>query len=109
VPERIDASPRDARGGGRRPPHRRARNAYFAAVSALEKPPPAEAVHREPPKALEITARREAPGEESAVIMYERWPSEPITRALPETQPVKPAKPVKSAKPKAKKRVTAQP
>jgi hypothetical protein len=54
---------------------------------------------------LEITARRDAPGEESAVLMYERGPSEPITRAIPETQP---AKPVKSAKPTAKKPVTAQ-
>ncbi len=111
VPERIDALLREMRAAeaeGRLTDD--LRNAYFAAISALEKPAPAaEAVHREPPKALEITARREAPGEESAVIMYERWPSEPITRALPETQPVKPAKPVKSAKPKAKKRVTAQP
>jgi hypothetical protein len=44
--------------------------------------------------------------------MYERGPSEPITRSAPEAQPVKPVKPVKSVKstkPKAKKPVTAQP
>jgi hypothetical protein len=114
VPERIDALFREMRAAeleGRLTDE--LRNAYFAAVSALEKPPPAaEAVHREPPKALEITARREAPGEESAVLMYERGPSEPITRSAPEAQPVKPVKSVKSVKstkPKAKKPVTAQP
>jgi hypothetical protein len=112
VPERIDALFREMRAAemeGRLTDE--LRNAYFAAVTALEKPPPAaEPVRRDPPKALEITARREAPGEESAVLMYERGPSEPITRRPSETQP---AKPVKSAKPKAKakakKPVTAQP
>jgi hypothetical protein len=113
APERIDALFREMRAAemeGRLTDE--LRNAYFAAVAELEKPAPvAEAVRQEPPKALEITARREAPGEESAVLMYERGPSEPITRRASETQPAKPAKPakpVKSAKPKAKKPVTAQ-
>jgi hypothetical protein len=111
VPERIDALFREMRAAemeGRLTDE--LRSAYFAAVSALEKPPPAaEALRQDPPKALEITARREAPGEESAVLVYERAPSEPITRSVPETQPAKPAKPVKSTKPKAKKPAAAQP
>jgi hypothetical protein len=108
VPERIDVLFREMRAAeveGRLTDE--LRSAYYAAVSALEKPTPAaEAVRREPPKALEITARREAPGEESAVLMYERGPSEPITRRIPETKPVKP---VKSAKPRPKKPATPQP
>ena len=113
APERIDALFREMRAAemeGRLTDE--LRSAYFAAVAELEKPAPVvEAVRQEPPKALEITARREAPGEESAVLTYERGPSEPITRRASEAQPPKPAqpaKPVKSAKPKAKKPVTAQ-
>jgi hypothetical protein len=102
APERIDALFREMRAAeveGRLTDE--LRNAYFAAVAELEKPAPAAAAARpEPPKALEITARREAPGEESAVLMYERGPSEPITRRPPETQP---AKPVTTAKPRPKK------
>jgi uncharacterized protein len=109
VPERIDALFREMRAAeieGRLTDD--LRNAYFAAVAALEKPPapPPEAKRVEPPKALEITARREAPGEESAVLVFERGPSEPITRGVPET---KPAKPLKPAKPRAKKPAAAQP
>ena len=108
VPERIDALFREMRAAeveGRLTDE--LRSAYFAAVAELEKPPPAaQAARLDPPKALEITARREAPGEESAVLVYERWPSEPIASRVPETQP---AKPVKSAKRKAKKPATARP
>jgi len=103
APERIDALFREMRAAeveGRLSDE--LRSAYFAAVAELEKKPPpaADAARREPPKALEITARREAPGEESAVLMYERGPSEPITRRAPETQPAKPAA---TAKPRPKK------
>jgi hypothetical protein len=109
VPERIDALFREMRAAeieGRLTDE--LRNAYFAAVAALERPaaPAAEAKRAEPPKALEITARREAPGEESAVLVYEGGPSEPIARRVPET---KPAKPLKPAKPRAKKPAAAQP
>jgi hypothetical protein len=106
VPERIDALFREMRAAeveGRLTDE--LRNAYFAAVAELEKPAPAaQAERREAPKALEITARPEAPGEESAVLTYEHGPSEPIARRVPET---KPAKPVKSAKPTPKKPATA--
>jgi uncharacterized protein len=102
APERIDALFREMRAAeieGRLTDD--LRNAYYNAVSELEKPraPPPQVVRETPPKALEITARREAPGEESAVLMYERGPSEPITQRMPETKPVKPAKPKKAAVP----------
>jgi hypothetical protein len=100
APERIDALFREMRAAeseGRLTDD--LRDAYFAAVAALERPvpppPAAEPARREPPKALEITARREAPGEESAVLMYERGPSEPVTRRAPETTSAQPAKPTK--------------
>jgi hypothetical protein len=103
VPERIDALFREMRAAeteGRLTDD--LRDAYFAAVAALQKPPPpaAEAPRAGPPKALEITARREAPGEESAVLVYEPGPGEPAIRRVPET---KPAKPLKPAKPRPKK------
>ena len=100
VPERIDAlfrEMRSAEAAGRLSDE--LRDAYYAAVSELRRPMPAAAAPAATPKALEITARREAPGEESAVLMYERGPSEPITRRPPESTPAKVAKP---AKPKAK-------
>ncbi len=104
VPERIDALFREMRAAeaeGRLSDELRA--AYYAAVSELEKPTPSvqEARQPEPPKALEITARREAPGEESVMLIYERDFSEPITRRVPET------KPARAAKPKAKPRQPA--
>lgn len=109
VPERIDAlfrEMRTAEAEGRLTDD--LRDAYYAAVQALAKPaaPSAEAQRAGPPKSLEITARRQAPGEESAVLMYERGPGEPITRRAPATQP---AKPVNPAKPRAKRPAASQP
>ena len=107
VPERIDALFREMRSAeaeGRLTDE--LRDAYHAAVSELRRPPPAAAAPAATPKALEITARRAAPGEESAVLMYERGPSEPITRRAPEFEPAKVAKP---AKPMVKKPAAAQP
>jgi hypothetical protein len=103
VPERVDALFREMRTAeveGRLTDE--LRDAYYAAVAALERPapPPPEARRAEAPKALEITARRDAPGEESAVLMYEPGPGEPAIRRPPETQS---AKPVKPAKPRPKK------
>lgn len=98
VPERIDALFREMRAAeaeGRLTED--LRRAYYAAVAELERPPPTPAVEAarppETPQALEITARREAPGEESALLIYERGISEPITRRIPETPPARTSKP----------------
>jgi hypothetical protein len=109
VPERVDALYREMRAAeadGRLTDELRA--AYFAAVSALSQPgpaPQAEAPRTDPPKALEITARRGAPGEESAVLLYERGVREPIApraieagpAAKPRPKPKKPAAPAAAA------------
>ncbi len=107
VPERIDTLFREMRAAeaeGRLSDE--LRDAYYAAVSELRRPVPAAAVPPAAPKSLEITARRAAPGEESAVLTYERGPNEPVTRRVPETTAAKVAKP---AKPKVKKPAAAQP
>ncbi len=108
VPERIDALFREMRAAeaeGRLTDD--LRKTYWAAVADLEKvPTPAltEAVRepqREaPPQALEITAKREEPGAESAMLIYERGLDEPLMRRTPETKPARTPKP-KQQKPPA--------
>ena len=108
VPERIDALFREMRAAeaeGRLTDD--LRKTYWAAVADLEKvPTPAltEAVRepqREaPPQALEITAKREEPGAESAMLIYERGLDEPLMRRMPETKPARTPKP-KQQKPPA--------
>ncbi len=105
VPERIDALFREMRAaeaGGRLTDD--LRDAYHAAVQALSQPgpaPQAETSRAAPPKALEITARREAPGEETAILVYERGISEPITRRAPEAPAAKPKSKPQPKKPAA--------
>jgi len=107
VPERIDNLFREMRAAeaeGRLSDE--LRDAYYAAVSELRRPVPAAATPPAAPKSLEITARRAAPGEESAVLTYERGPSEPITRRSLET--TTPAKATRPAKPKVSKPAAAK-
>ncbi len=105
APERIDALYREMRAAeadGRLTDN--LRDAYFAAVQALSQPgpaPQAEAQRRDTPKALEITARRDAPGEESAILVYERGASEPVAGRVAEPAPARAAKKPQPKKPAA--------
>ena len=79
---------------------------YLAGIAALQKeaeqPPPAESAPPEPPRALEITAKRGAPGEEKAELIYPGGGAAPVPEAPPEAAP-RPA-PAKGKKPAAKKK-----
>ncbi len=82
-----------------------ARKDYLAAIAALQKeeeePPAAvEGAPAEPPRALEITARRGAPGEEKAELIYDGGSAAPLPEAPAPAAP----KPAKKPKPPAAKK-----
>src|SRR5262245_26395908 len=94
VPERIDTLFREVRvaeAEGR--PADDLREAYAMALAELAKrrltPAAENAARSNVPTALEISAKRDAPGQEKAMLIYDTGHEEPLAGKGPETKPAK--------------------
>lgn len=111
MPEKVEALLREMRfleSMGHLTPDQKA--GYLEAIAALQKeaelPPAPEATPAAAPQALEITARRGAPGEEKAELIYQGGEAAPLPAAPESATPAAAPKavPAKTPKPSAKKK-----